>query len=242
MKGRGPAPAIPGPASAIPGPASAVCRAAAAVFLVVLIALPAAASVDGFTIARLKYGGGGDWYADPSSLPNLLEGLRERTRIRAANEEAQVGILDEELFQYPFLYATGHGVIRLSEAEVQRLRYHLIHGGFLWVDDNYGFDPYFRSEIRRVFPEAEMRELPADHAIYHSYYSMPKGLPKIHEHDGGAPRGYGLFHDGRLVVYYSYNTDIGDGLEDFEVHPNPPEKREEALRMAINIVTYALTH
>ncbi len=195
-----------------------------------------------FTIARVKYEGGGDWYSDPTSLPNLLQGLNERTNIRAADQEARVEILDEELFEYPFLYMTGHGVMRFSDAEVQRLRYHLIHGGFLWVDDNYGLDQYFRREIRKVFPEAELRELPFDHPIFHGPYSFPKGLPKIHEHDGEPPKGFGIHYDGKLVVFYTYSTDIGDGLEDGSVHNDPAEKREKALRMAINIVSYALSH
>ncbi len=197
---------------------------------------------DAFTIARVKYDGGGDWYSDPTSLPNLLGGLRERTNIRAAREEARVEILDEEMFRYPFLYMTGHGMMRFSRGEAERLRYHLVHGGFLWVDDNYGLDTHFRREIRKVFPDEELRELPFDHPIYHSFYDFPRVLPKIHEHDGGPPKGFGIYHDGRLVVFYTYDTDIGDGLEDPEVHHDPPEKREEALRMAINIVNYALTH
>jgi len=196
----------------------------------------------GFTVARIRYDGGGDWYADPSSLPNLLQGLRERTRIRVQSREARVEILDEELFRHPFLYMTGHGRIALSPAERERLRYHLAHGGFLWADDNYGMDEHFRREIRAVFPEAELEELPFDHPIYHSFYDFPEGLPKIHEHDGQPPRGFGIHHDGRLVVFYTYETDIGDGLEDEDVHGDPPEKREAALRMAINIVSYALTH
>lgn len=204
--------------------------------------LSAADGEDAFTVARVKYDGGGDWYSDPTSLPNLLQGLRERTNIRAAKEEARVELLDEELFRYPFLYLTGHGVMRFSEGEAQKLRYHLIHGGFLWVDDNYGLDLHFRREIRKVFPNEELRELPFVHPIYHSFYDFPEGLPKIHEHDGGAPKGLGIFHDGRLVIFYTYNTDIGDGLEDAEVHDDPPEKREAALRTAINIVNYALTH
>lgn len=194
-----------------------------------------------FTIGRLKYGGGGDWYSDPTSLPNLLRGLRERTNVAAAERESPVEIQDEDLFRYPFLYMTGHGEIKFSDAEVQRLRYHLTHGGFLWADDNYGMDQFFRREIRKVFPEEELLEIPFDDPIYHIFYDFPQGLPKIHEHDGGPPRGYGIFHDGRLVVFYTYDTDIGDGLEDPEVHNDTPEKREAALRMAINIVTYAVT-
>ncbi|MBN1825134.1 MAG: DUF4159 domain-containing protein [Candidatus Eisenbacteria bacterium] len=220
---------------------------AAAALLLLLAAAPCALGdardeEAGFTVARIRYGGGGDWYSDPTSLPNLLSGLRERTGLIVQSREARVEIADEELFRHPFLYMTGHGQIRFSPFEAERLRYHLVHGGFLWADDNYGMDEHFRREIRAVFPEAEMVELPFDHPIYHCFYDFPEGLPKIHEHDGKFPRGYGIFHDGRLVVFYTYETDIGDGLEDEDVHKDPPEKREAALRMAINIVTYSVSH
>ena len=201
-----------------------------------------AADEDLFVVARLKYRGGGDWYSNPSSLPNLLAAVRERAGIPAAGKDIAVEILDEDLFRYPFLYMTGHGRVSFSSAEAARLGRYLEAGGFLWADDNYGMDEYFRKEIRKVFPEAELAELPFSHEIYHSFYDFPSGLPKIHEHHGGSPRGYGVFHEGRLVVFYSFNTDIGDGMEDAEVHRDPPEKREQALRMGVNVVTYALTH
>lgn len=217
--------------------------------LLLLLALPvsAAAAADGpeeglFTIGRLQYGGGGDWYANPTSLPNLLAALRERTSVRAAEGEARVRLLDEELYRFPFLYMTGHGTVRFTPAEADRLRRYLAAGGFLWADDNYGMDESFRREIRKVLPESEMVELPFTHPIYHAFYEFPNGLPKIHEHDGRPPKGYGILQDGRLAVFYTYETDIGDGLEDPEVHNDPPEKREAALRTAINIVLYALTH
>ena len=223
-------------------PSIPVAVFAALLFAAGVAAAPPAGEGSAFTVARIKYGGGGDWYSDPTSLPNLLEGLRNRTNLLVLEREAQVEILDEELFHFPFLYMTGHGEVRFSTAEVERLRYHLVHGGFLWADDNYGMDEHFRREIRKVFPGDELVEVPFDHPVYHSPYDFPKGLPKIHEHDGGSPRGYGIFHDGRLVVFYTYNTDIGDGLEDAEVHDDPAEKREAALRMAINIVRFAVTH
>jgi hypothetical protein len=201
-----------------------------------------AADDDLFVIARLKYRGGGDWYSNPSSLPNLLKAMRERIGIPTAARDVTVEIMDEDLFRYPFLYMTGHGRVRLSSSEVARLRHYLEAGGFLWADDNYGMDEHFRKEIRRVFPELELVELPFSHEIYSSAYAMRSGLPKIHEHHGGPPHGYGIYHEGRLVVFYSFNTDIGDGLEDPDVHRDPPEKREQALRMGINVVTYALTH
>jgi len=194
-----------------------------------------------FTIARLKYRGGGDWYTDPTSLPNLLRQVEKVLGIPTA-EEVRVSPLDEHLFAYPFLYMTGHGRVKFSSEEAARLRLYLESGGFLWADDCYGMDEYFRKEIRKVFPDDELVELPFDHEIYHMVYDFDHGLPKIHEHHGGPPHGYGIIHNGRLVVFYSYNTDIGCGLEDAEVHRDPPEKREAAMKMAINIVAYALTH
>jgi hypothetical protein len=195
-----------------------------------------------FTIARLKYRGGGDWYSDPTSLPNLLTGVERVLGIKAAREEVRLSVMDESLFAYPFVYMTGHGKVRFSDEEAARLRHYLVSGGFLWADDNYGMDEYFRPEIRKVFPDRELVEIPFDHEIYHMVYDFPGGLPKIHEHHGGPPHGYGIIDGGRLVVFYSYNTDIGDGLEDADVHRDPPEKRDSAMRMAINIVAYALTH
>jgi len=196
----------------------------------------------GFQLARLKYRGGGDWYSDPTSLPNLLGEVKKVLGVETPKEEARLSIMDEALFSYPFLYMTGHGKVKFSDEEAARLRRYLVSGGFLWADDNYGMDEHFRREIRKVFPETELVELPFDHDIYHVIYDFPAGLPKIHEHYGGPPHGYGILNDGRLVVFYSYNTDIGDGLEDAEVHHDPPEKREAAMRMAVNIVGYALTH
>jgi hypothetical protein len=200
------------------------------------------AAAGGFQLARLKYRGGGDWYSDPTSLPNLLRDVEKVLGVETPKEEVRLSIMDEALFSYPFLYMTGHGKVKFSDEEAARLRRYLVSGGFLWADDNYGMDEYFRGELRKVFPEAELVELPFDHEVYHVIYDFPAGLPKIHEHHGGPPHGYGIVHDGRLVVFYSYNTDIGDGLEDAEVHRDPPEKREAAGRMALNIVAYALTH
>jgi len=196
-----------------------------------------------FTIARLKYGGGGDWYEDRTSLVNLIRGVRERTSIPVAGDrEAVVEPGSAALFQYPFVFACGHGNIKLTPTEVVNLRRYLTTGGFLWVDDDYGISPSLRRELKRVFPETELVELPFSHPIFHGLYEFPKGLPKIHEHSGGPPRAFGIVHDGRLAVFFTYDTDLGDGLEDEEVHHDPPEKREEALRMALNIVHYALTH
>ncbi|MDP6803273.1 MAG: DUF4159 domain-containing protein [Gemmatimonadota bacterium] len=193
-------------------------------------------------LARLHYDGGGDWYANPTSLPNLARELTSRLGMEVEVEEGKVRPEDDDLFQYPILHMTGHGNVRFSPRDVDRLRWHLTHGGFLFADDNSGMDASFRREIRKVLPESELVELPLDHPIYHAVYDMDHGLPKIHEHDGGPPHGYGMFHEGRLVVFYSFNTDIGDGLEDAEVHGDPPDRREQAMRMAINVIVHAMTH
>lgn len=195
-----------------------------------------------FTIARLHYSGGGDWYGNPSSLPNLLRELSNRTTVRAARKEAVVTLRDNDVFNYPLIYATGHGNIAFSPEEAERLRRYLLGCGFWWADDNYGMDASLRAEIKKLFPEKSLVELPRDHEIYRGFYQLPGGLPKVHEHHGGPPRGYALFHEGRMIVYYSYNTDIGDGLEDPDVHKDPPEKREAAMKMAVNVVHYVLTH
>jgi hypothetical protein len=196
----------------------------------------------GLTLARLKYGGGGDWYSNPTSLPNLARALGERTTIPVARErEVQVSALDEELFDYPWLYMNGHGTVRFTDAEAQRLRRHLLEGGFLFADDNYGMDESFRAAMRQVFPDRPMVEVPFDHPIYHAFYAFENGPPKIHEHDNRPPQGFGIFDRGRLVVFYTYESDIGDGIEDPDVHRDPPEKREQAMRLAVNVVVYALT-
>ncbi|TPW17797.1 MAG: hypothetical protein FD129_227 [bacterium] len=204
---------------------------------------PAAAGV-GFRAARLKYGGGGDWYSNASSLPNLMSQVRERAGIAVEGdgEEARVGLDDPSLYLYPLLYMNGHGEVKFTESELATLRQYLEAGGFLWADDNYGMDASFRREMRRLYPESPLVELPFDHPIYHSFYSLSGGVPKIHEHDGKPAQGFGLFRDGRLMAFYSYQTDIGDGLEDAEVHNDTKEVRELAMRMAVNVVVYVMTH
>ncbi len=196
----------------------------------------------GVTIAQLKYRGGGDWYANPTALPNLLDALAERTNVAVARRPASVAPDQEELFTYPIIHMTGHGRVQLAPEDITNLREYFERGGFLWADDNYGMDTSFRAELSKVLPESPLVELPFDHDIYSSFYEFREGLPKIHEHDGGPPHGYGAYLNGELVVFYSFNTDIGDGLEDAEVHDDPPEKHEAALKMGINIVVYALTH
>lgn len=195
-----------------------------------------------FTIARLHYGGGGDWYSDPSSLPNLLKFLGDATGMAVSDDEAVVEPADPELFNYPYLYLTGHGNVRFTPLELEQLRRYLDGGGFLHIDDNYGLDPYIRREIERLYPEVELVELPFDHPIYHCFYDFPEGPPKVHEHDGEPPQGYGIFRDGRLVIYYTHECDLGDGWEDPKVHNDPEDIREAALKMGVNIVVYALTH
>lgn len=196
----------------------------------------------GFTVARLKYGGGGDWYGNQSSINNLLEYIQDHTDIDVNPQEARVEISDDALFSHPYIYMTGHGNVRFTDAEVARLRKYLTNGGFLHADDNYGMDTYLRREMKKVFPDKEWVELPFSHEIYHSHFDFPNGIPKIHEHDGGPGHGLALFHEGRMVVFYSFNTDLGDGWEDPEVHNDPPEVREAALKMGVNIVVYVLTH
>lgn len=195
----------------------------------------------GFGIARLKYGGGGDWYEDRTSLVNLLRFARERTSIAlAGDKESIVEPASAALFQYPFVFACGHGNIKFTPDEVVNLRRYLTTGGFLWVDDDFGISVSLRREMKRVFPEAEFVELPFSHPIFHQLYDFPHGLPKVHEHDGGPPRAFGIVHDGRLAVLFTFDTDLGDGLEDEEVHHDPKEQREAAARMALNIVQFAL--
>jgi hypothetical protein len=192
------------------------------------------------TVGRLHYDGGGDWYANPSSLPNLLGAVRERTGLPTAREEKVVALGDDELWNVPYIYMTGHGNVRFSDQDVVVLRRYLQQGGFLHVDDNYGMDESVRRELTRLFPDAPLVEVPLEHPIYHVVYDFPKGIPKIHEHDKKPAQGFGIFLDGRLVVYYSYQSDLGDGWEDPQVHRDPPEKHEAALRMGVNLFAYAV--
>jgi Domain of unknown function (DUF4159) len=196
----------------------------------------------GFGIARLKYSGGGDWYEDRTSMSNLLRLVRERTPISlSGDQESIVEPGSAALFQYPFVFACGHGNIKFTADEVANVRRYLTTGGFLWVDDDFGIEPSLRREMKRVFPEQPFVELPFSHPIFHQLYDFPRGLPKVHEHDGGQPRAFGIVHDGRLAVLFTFDTDLGDGLEDEEIHHDPAEKREAANRMALNIVQFALT-
>ncbi|MFL5729723.1 MAG: DUF4159 domain-containing protein [Cytophagaceae bacterium] len=194
-----------------------------------------------FKIAKLKYNGGGDWYANKTSLPNLIKfcNLNLKTNIEPEEEVVEVG--SPELFAYPFVHMTGHGNVIFSPDEAQNLRNYLIGGGFLHVDDNYGMDKFVRTELKKVFPELELIEIPFTHPIYHQKYNFPKGLPKVHEHDNKPPKGYGLIYEGRLVCFYTYETDLGNGWEDQSVYNDPEELRQKALQMGANIVSFATT-
>jgi hypothetical protein len=194
----------------------------------------------GQQIALLKYRGGGDWYANPTSLPNLVKFCNDNLGM-SLGEPATVEVGSKDIFNYPFIHLTGHGNVIFSDEECYNLRTYLISGGFLHIDDNYGLDKFIRSQMKRVFPELDFVELPTTHPIYHQKYNFPNGLPKIHEHDNKPPQGFGLIYEGRLVCFYSYETDLGDGWEDFAVHQDSDEIRTKALQMGANIIQYVFT-
>lgn len=206
------------------------------------IALPVVGQdSDSFTLARIKYEGGGDWYNDPSSLKNLAEFTRQEVPISINPQYDDVEIGSPDLFDYPFAFLTGHGNITVNRAEASNLKSYLENGGFLYVDDDYGLDEHFRQVIEEVFPNEELIEIPFDHPIYHQVFEFSDGLPKIHEHDGKPPKGFGLFLEGRLVLFYTYETNLGDGWANPDVHNDPEDVREKALQMGTNILVYALT-
>lgn len=192
-------------------------------------------------IAKLKYQGGGDWYANKTALPNLIAFCNKELGMNMATEEDVAEVGSPNLYDYPYLYMTGHGNVIFSMNEAQNLRNYLIGGGFLHVDDNYGMDKFVRIELKKVFPELELIEVPFAHPIYHQKFEFPNGLPKIHEHDAKPAQGFGLFYEGRLVVFYSYECDLGNGWEDRRIHNDPEEKRQQALRMGANILSYCFT-
>jgi hypothetical protein len=193
-------------------------------------------------IAKLKYNGGGDWYANKTALPNLIKFCNQELGTNLLPEEDVVEVGSRDIFLYPFVYMTGHGNVVFSEAEASNLRKYLIGGGFLHIDDNYGLDKFIRIELKKVFPELELVELPYNHAVYHQKFDFPQGLPKVHEHDGKPPQGFGLIYEGRLVAFYSYECDLGNGWEDARIHNDPEEKRQQALRMGANLVAYCFTN
>ena len=195
-----------------------------------------------YKIAKLKYNGGGDWYANRTALPNLISFCNKNLSTNLASQEAIVEVGSPELFNYPFIYLTGHGNILFNSSEVTNLRKYLIAGGFLHIDDNYGLDKFIRREMKKVFPELTFVELPIGHAIYNQKYKFPNGLPKIHEHDGKRPQGLGLIWEGRLVCYYTFESDLGNGWEDYGTYPeDSQDRRTSALRMGANLMQYALT-
>ncbi len=192
-------------------------------------------------IAKMKYGGGGDWYCNRTSLPNLIDYCNKNLRMNIAPEPDVVEPGSPEIFSYPFVHLTGHGNVVFTDAEARNLRKYLMSGGFLHIDDNYGLDKFIRREMKKVFPELEFVELPFNHPVYHQKFDFNEGLPKIHEHDGKPSQGFGLILEGRLVCYYSYECDLGNGWEDQSVHNDPEEKRQQALKMGANLLTYAFT-
>lgn len=207
-----------------------------------VLALPLAASAPRtVSIGRLQYGGGGDWYANPSSIPNLLSAIGTHTVVDVADRETVVSLSGPELWETPYLHMTGHGNVSFSNEEILMLRGFVRNGGFLHADDNYGMDMSFRREMARVFPDDPLVTVPLDHPVYNIVFQFQEGLPKIHEHDGEPAEGLGIFLDGRLAVFYSYQSDLGDGWEDADVHGDPADLRDAALRMGVNLFVYALT-
>lgn len=217
-------------------------RRFSASLLVALALAPLSALAQGsYQLAVLKYNGGGDWYGNPSAVPNLVKFCNQQLGMTINPEVPVVEVGSPELFTYPFVHMTGHGNVVFSAQEAQNLRNYLIGGGFLHISDNYGMDPYIRPMMKRVFPELEFVELPFAHAIYHQKFNFPQGLPKVHEHDGKPPRGIGLFWEGRLVCFYDLECDLGDGWEDPGVHGDSEATRTKALQMGANIVRYAFS-
>ncbi len=199
-------------------------------------------SASQFRIARLKYAGGSDWYNGPTEEPNLLRFVKNNTNIEVNAEYSWVDLASDDIFNYPFLFMTGHGNVDFSEAEAKRLHAYLEAGGFLYIDDDYGLDKPMRREIKKVFPDQDFKELPFSHGIYHCHFDFPSGVPKIHEHDNKAPQGFGLFIGTRMCVFYTYESNPSDGWDDPDVHDDPAEKRNEALKFGTNIVVWALSH
>ncbi|MCP9769818.1 DUF4159 domain-containing protein [Lacihabitans sp. LS3-19] len=193
-------------------------------------------------IAKLKYNGGGDWYANKTSLPNLINFCNKNLKTNIFPEEDIIEPGDKKLFQYPFVHMTGHGNVTFSEQEAKNLRNYLIAGGFLHIDDNYGLNQFARREMKKVFPEHDFVEIPFSHPIYHQKYQFNKGLPKIHEHDNKPPQGFGIIHEGKLVCFFTFECDLGNGWEDQSIYNDPESTRQEALKMGANLVQFAFTN
>ncbi len=193
-------------------------------------------------IGLLKYNGGGDWYSNPTSLPNLIKFCNKNIHTNIQKDYVTVEVGSSDIFNYPFIHMTGHGNVIFSPADVDNLRKYLLAGGFLHIDDNYGMDKFARREMKKVFPEIDFVELPFSHPIYHQVFDFPTGLPKVHEHDKKSPQGFGLMYEGRLVCFYTYECDLGDGWEDAEVHNDSEEVRQKALRMGANLISYVFNN
>lgn len=210
-------------------------------FVLILLFFANCLPVHSQQIALLKYRGGGDWYANPTSLSNLIKFCNENLEMSLNSSYATVEVGSPDLFQYPFIHMTGHGNVLFSEEEAQNLRNYLIAGGFLHIDDNYGINKFVRAQMKSVFPEVDFVELPYNHPIFHQKYNFPGGLPKIHEHDNKPPQAFGIIWEGRLVCLFTYECDLGDGWEDFEVHKDSQAIRTKALQMGANIIEYVFT-
>lgn len=210
------------------------------IILILFIPLSTALSQE-LKIAKVKYQGGGDWYANKTALPNLITFCNQQLGTAIDHDEIIVEIGSTDIYLYPYLYLTGHGNVNVTTEEAENLRNYLIAGGFLHIDDNYGLDTYIRPQMKKVFPNREFIEVPFNHPIYHQKFDFPTGLPKIHEHDGLPPKGYGIFYEGRLVCFYSYESDLGNGWEDQSIYNDPEEVRQKALKMGANIISYVFT-
>lgn len=209
--------------------------------LIVFTALTSVVAQQSIKIAKLKYNGGGDWYANKTALPNLIAFCTRNLQMNLVKSEDVVEVGSTDIFLYPYVYMTGHGNVVFSNQEAENLRNYLVGGGFLHIDDNYGLDQFVRLEMKKVFPNLEFVELPFDHPIYHQKYKFNEGLPKIHEHDGKAPQGLGLIYEGRLLCFYSYESDLGNGWEDQSIYNDPESIRQEALKAGANILSFAFT-
>jgi hypothetical protein len=209
--------------------------------VILLLGFGLSISAQDLKIAKLKYGGGGDWYVNKTALPNLINFTNRYLKTEINKNEDVVEAGSPDLFLYPYVYMTGHGNVMFTDSEAENLRTYLLSGGFLHIDDNYGLDPFIRVEIKRIFPDKEFVEIPFDHPIYHQRFEFNTGLPKIHEHDGKPPQGLGILHEGRLICFYSYETDLGNGWEDQNVHNDPEPVRQKALQMGANILSFVFS-
>jgi len=211
------------------------------ILYIALILVTTSFSPPAYQIALLKYSGGGDWYVNPTSLPNLVKFANQNLQMNISNDIATVDVGSPDIMNYPFIHMTGHGNVVFSPQEIQNLRQYLMGGGFLHIDDNYGMDKFIRPQLKRLFPELDLVELPFSYPIYHQKFDFPNGLPKIHEHDGKPSQGFGLIYNGRLILFYSYECDLGDGWEDQEVHKDSEPTRLKALQMGANLLQYVFT-